>query len=141
MSVSRLPIVNDLPPVVAESVTVTLQDLAISTSTSVANLSSECQRLYANVTGPGVELDDESFPDFSDALEYSIRTPGKICYNKLKAKASEFGDDPLMTYLRITLGVDGVRSYHLIDAWDTLTVVPGQFSWSAFRDRNMAFEA
>jgi len=26
----------------------------------------------------------------------------------LKSKADEFGDDPLMTYLRITLGLDEV---------------------------------
>ncbi|KAF8069883.1 RmlC-like cupin domain-containing protein [Lyophyllum atratum] len=105
VSIGSLPIVNDLPPIVAESVEVTLEDLAISTTTSIANLSPECQRLYANVTGPGVKLDDKNFPDFSQALEFSIRTPGKICYEKLKAKADEFGD-PEMTYLRITLGSD-----------------------------------
>lgn len=92
----------------AESVDVTLEDLAVATTTSIANLSKECQRLYANVTGPGVKLDDKNFPDFSQALEYSIRTPGKLCSEKLKAKTSEFGGDPLMTYLRITLGTDEV---------------------------------
>ncbi|KAF7969452.1 hypothetical protein HWV62_22333 [Athelia sp. TMB] len=105
ISIGSLPVVNDLPPIVAESVAVTLEDLAVATTTSIANLSPECQRLYANVTGPGVKLDDKNFPDFSQALEYSIRTPGKLCYEKLKSKSGEFGD-PLMTYLRITLGSD-----------------------------------
>ncbi|GLB44970.1 hypothetical protein LshimejAT787_1900480 [Lyophyllum shimeji] len=111
VSIGSLPIVNDLPPVVAESVDLTLEDLAIGTTTSIANLSPECQRLYANVTGPAVQLDDKNFPDFSQALEYSIRTPGKLCYERLKQKAKEFGrEDPTMTYLRITLGSDGGNS-------------------------------
>jgi hypothetical protein len=99
--------VNDLPPVIAESIKLTLEDLAIGTTTSIANLNPACQRLYTNVNGPGIQLNDENFPDFSEALEYSIRTPGKICYEMLKSKASEFGD-PMMTYLRITLGLDEV---------------------------------
>ena len=92
----------------AESVAVTLEDLAVATTTSIANLSPECQRLYANITGPGVKLDDKNFPDFSQALEYSIRTPGKLCFEMLKSKSGEFGDSS-MTYLRITLGSDEVR--------------------------------
>lgn len=93
----------------AESVDVTLEDLAVGTTTSIANLSNVCQRLYANIAGPGVKLDDKNFPDFSQALEYSIRTPGKLCFEKLKSKSS-FGKNPLMTYLRITLGTDEVKS-------------------------------
>ncbi|KAF9459693.1 hypothetical protein BDZ94DRAFT_1120817, partial [Collybia nuda] len=65
VSICMLPIVRDLPPLIAESADVTLEDLAVGTTTSIANLSLECQRLYANITGPGVKLDDKSFPDFS----------------------------------------------------------------------------
>jgi hypothetical protein len=88
-----------------------LEDLALNTTTSVANLDPPCRRLYANVSGPNIQLNDKNFPDFSEALEYSIRTPGRICYEKLKSKAEEskYGPNPLMTYLRITLGLDEVR--------------------------------
>lgn len=92
---------------IAQSVELTLEDLAIGTTTSIANLNPACQRLYTNVTGSGIQLNDKNFPDFSEALEYSIRTPGKICYKMLKSKEGEFGD-PMMTYLRITLGLDQV---------------------------------
>jgi hypothetical protein len=86
-----------------------LEDLALNTTTSIANLDPACQRLYANIAGPNIQLNDKDFPDFSEALEYSIRTPGRICHEKLVSKAAEFGGhDPLMTYLRITLGLDEV---------------------------------
>jgi hypothetical protein len=106
VSIGGLPIVNDLPPVIAESVALSLEDLALNTTTSIANLDPPCRRLYANITGPNIQLNDKNFPDFSEAIEYSIRTPGRICYEMLKSKADEFGGDPLMTYLRITLGLD-----------------------------------
>jgi len=106
IAVSRLPIVRDLPLVVAGSAGFTLEDLAARTVTSVVNLSPKYQRLYANIASPGVRLDDEDFPDFSQAIEHSIRTPGKLCCERLKKKASEFGGDPAMTYLRVTLGFD-----------------------------------
>jgi hypothetical protein len=40
----------------------------------------------------------------SDAIRYSIKTEGCVLNKKLKDKATEFGDDPQETYLRITLG-------------------------------------
>jgi hypothetical protein len=40
----------------------------------------------------------------SDAIRYSIETKGCLPNNKLKDKATEFGDDPHETYLRVTLG-------------------------------------
>ncbi|KIM79005.1 hypothetical protein PILCRDRAFT_10664 [Piloderma croceum F 1598] len=106
VSIGRLPIVDDLPPVITESIALSLEDLALNTTTSIANLDPACQRLYGNIAGPNIQLDDKNFPDFSQALEYSIRTPGCICYENLKSKVGEFGNDPSMTYLRITLGLD-----------------------------------
>jgi hypothetical protein len=58
-------------------------------------------------------LNDPSFPDFSKAIEYSIKTPGCWCNTTLKAKANEFSKtDPniLETYLRITLGQNNGES-------------------------------
>jgi len=58
-------------------------------------------------------LDTPDFPDFTQAIEYSIRTPGKWCYQKLLDKSREFNPDkpnPLETYLRITLGQNNGES-------------------------------
>ena len=72
-----------------------------------ANLSSECQRLYANIAGEKIVLDTPDFPDFSKAIERSVNTEGLICQKLLKKKAGEFGkEDYMSTYLRITLGSD-----------------------------------
>lgn len=72
-----------------------------------ANLSAQCQRLYANVAGAKVLLDTPDFPDFSQAIERSVNTEGLMCQKLLKKKAGEFGkEDYMSTYLRITLGAD-----------------------------------
>lgn len=102
-----LPVTVSLPPFVVRDEQVTLENLARGDVTVVENLPPECQRLYANVAGPRVTLDTEDFPDFSKAIEYSINTPGRLCFERLEEKASEFGKkDPQATYLRVTLGED-----------------------------------
>jgi predicted metal-dependent enzyme (double-stranded beta helix superfamily) len=60
------------------------------------------------------------------AIENSISTPGNWCYNKLKSKENEFGDDPKMTYLRITLGQNNGESpgvAYVMEIWP-----PGHYS-------------
>ncbi|KAJ7482462.1 hypothetical protein FB451DRAFT_1364525 [Mycena latifolia] len=102
-----LPIVEKLPPIIVPSDSITLDQLAMSSATVPANLSAECQRLYANVAGANILLDAPDFPDFSQAIERSVNTDGLLCQRLLKKKASEFGkEDYLSTYLRITLGAD-----------------------------------
>ena len=52
-------------------------------------------------------LNDDDFPDFSKAIEYSIKTEKMWCNTTLKNKSTEFSKDKpnvLETYLRITLG-------------------------------------
>lgn len=78
-----------------------------------ANLSPMCQKLYDCISGTNFTLNDSGFPYFSDAIEHSIRTPGKWCYEMLKKKATEFDKDkpnPSETYLRITLGENNGES-------------------------------
>jgi hypothetical protein len=58
-------------------------------------------------------LNSDDFPDFSDAIEYSIITEGKWCNTRLKEKSREFNKDKsniLETYLRITLGQNNGES-------------------------------
>lgn len=102
---SPTPVVRDLPAVIVSDQAVSLEDLARGNVTVVANLSEGCRVLYANVAGADIQLDTPDFPDFSDAINHSILTPGCVCYELLKKKEAEFGKpNPRGTYLRITLG-------------------------------------
>lgn len=103
---------------------ITLDQLAIGSATVPENLSTECQRLYANVAGPKILIDTDDFPDFSQAIERSVNTEGLICQKLLKKKASEFGkEDYSSTYLRITLGADLGNSPgppYVLEIWPAL---------------------
>ncbi len=84
----------------------TMDDVAANAYLPHSALSPAGQVLYHCVSGKRFTLNTPDFPDFADAIEYSIRTPGLWCNTRLKEKATEFGKDPqpLETYLRITLG-------------------------------------
>lgn len=116
-----LPVVLAPPPVLVSSERITLETIARNEATVIANLPDACQVLYGNVAGPEIELDTPDFPDFSAAIDYSIITPGCICYEKLKEKATEFGkNDPDETYLRITIGPnrgDSPGSPYVLEIW------------------------
>ena len=102
-----MPIVEKLPPFIVPSDSITLDQLAVGSVTVPANLSPECQRLYANVAGANIALDTPDFPDFSRAIERSVNTEGLLCQKLLKKKSGEFGEENYQTtYLRITLGTD-----------------------------------
>ncbi|KAG8630742.1 hypothetical protein KVT40_002361 [Elsinoe batatas] len=102
--INPLPIVIDRSPFVLSADKVTLLDLEKGTYTAPVNLPEACQVLYGNVAGANIVLNDDDFPDFSDAIQRSCITEGCWAYNKLKEKQGEFGSDPNGTYLRITLG-------------------------------------
>ncbi|KAJ3483071.1 hypothetical protein NLI96_g6558 [Meripilus lineatus] len=102
-----LPLVADLPPYIINNSDVTLSDLENNNFTVPQNLTPECQRLYHNVAGANILLDDKSFPYFSQAIQESVNTEGKLGFNMLAKKAAEFGKPDIEgTYLRITLGRD-----------------------------------
>lgn len=119
-----LPVVEKLPPIIVSSSDITLDLLATGSATVPANLSLECQRLYANVAGANILLDTPDFPDFSQAIERSVNTEGLICQTLLKKKAGEFGkEDYKSTYLRITLGADlgnSPGSPFVLEIWPAL---------------------
>jgi hypothetical protein len=112
-----------------------------------SNLPDACQQLYANVTGKKIILDDDDFPEFSQAIQHSCTTPGCWAYETLEAKATEFDKthpDRLQTYLRITLGYNGVR-YSLkqsspITELKFNVLILGQFSWYPLCDGDLALE-
>lgn len=107
------PITARIPLVVKHMDELTIEHLAATTHMPIANLPPICQKLYNCIAGKNFRLDTPDFPDFSQAIEYSIRTPGLWCYNKLQDKSREFNPDKpdiLETYLRITLGENNGES-------------------------------
>ena len=100
------PITSVVPLKIKDTSELTMEDVAGTEFLPSANLSSSAQILYNCISGPKFTLNTPDFPDFSDAIEYSINTPGLWCNTRLTQKATEFDKDPqpLETYLRITLG-------------------------------------
>ncbi len=90
----------------------TMDDVATNTYLPYSALPSAGKTLYDCVAGENFTLDTPEFPDFAEAINYSINTPGLWCNTRLKEKAMEFGKDPqpLETYLRITLGQNNGES-------------------------------
>ncbi|RIA80263.1 hypothetical protein C1645_810519 [Glomus cerebriforme] len=104
---NNFPVTIDPSPFIIKHEDATLEELESGKATIIDNLPKECKELYWNIVGSKISLNSSDFPDFADAIEYSINTPGLICYEKLKEKACEFGEyNPKETYLRITLGED-----------------------------------
>lgn len=103
----RDPVTAEPPMRVVSHDTLTMADIAYGRVTVPASLTPTCQKLYDNVAGARFLLDTPDFPDFSAAIEASIRDPDGWCAKVLKRKADEFGShDVLKTYLRITLGLN-----------------------------------
>lgn len=107
------PITTNIPLLVKDTNQLTMDDIAKSTYMPKANLPLICQKLYDCIAGDKFTLNTPDFPDFAQAIEYSIRTPGLWCYNKIRDKSREFNPDKpniLETYLRITLGQNNGES-------------------------------
>ncbi len=106
------PITTIVPLLVKNTNELTMDDIASNKFLPHSALSSSAQKLYDCVSGEKFVLDTDDFPEFSQAIEYSIATPGLWCNTRLKEKATEFGKDPnpLETYLRITLGENNGES-------------------------------
>jgi len=108
---------------------ITMEAIARGDGIPIANLSETSQKLYNCVSGKKFILNTPDFPEFSDAIEHSIRTPGLWCNTKIKEKSKEFNKDKpneLETYLRITLGQNNGESPgipYVMEIWP-----PGHYS-------------
>ena len=112
------PVVTKVPLFVKGKMS--LHSLAKGNHFPHSNLSMISQRLYNCVVDTKL---NESFK-LGKAIEKSIKTGW--CYNKLKSKENEFGNDPNMTYLRITLGQNNGESpgvAYVMEIWP-----PGHYS-------------
>ena len=113
MKIIRDPVRKRIPMYVKNTDDLTMNDVAGYFYLPNANLTPVGQQLYNCIAGKKFILDDNDFPDFSKAIEYSIKTPGLWCYQKLKDKSTEFNPDKpniLETYLRITLNQNNGES-------------------------------
>lgn len=109
----RDPITRSVPLYVKATDELSMEMIASSNYLPKANLSIIAQKLYDCIAGKQFTLNSPDFPEFSQAIEQSIRTPGKWCYERLKQKATEFDKDKpneKETYLRITLGENNGES-------------------------------
>lgn len=109
----RDPITRVVPLLVKDKEALTMDLLAAGTYMPNANLSIIAQKLYDCIAGKHFVLDSSDFPEFSQAIEHSIKTPGLWCHERLKQKATEFDKDKpdeKETYLRITLGENNGES-------------------------------
>jgi hypothetical protein len=109
----RDPITQSIPLRIKNTDDLTMDDIASGTILTSSSLSFSAKKLYDCISGKKFLLDTPDFPDFSRAIEHSIRTPGLWCYERLKQKANEFSKDkpfPDETYLRITLGQNNGES-------------------------------
>ena len=101
------PIITDVPLLIKNTCDLTVHDIAENKYLPKAHLNLVAQQLYDCISGPNFVLNNGDFPEFTQAIEYSIKTEGCWCYNKLQEKSTEFNKDvPNIneTYLRITLG-------------------------------------
>ena len=113
LKILRDPITMKIPLLVKNTDELTMNDIAYGNYLPKSNLSIISQKLYDCISGKKFILDDDDFPDFSKAIEYSIITPTMWCHKKLKDKSKEFNPDKkniLETYLRITLGQNNGES-------------------------------
>jgi len=111
--VLRDPITRTVPLLVKDKEELTMDLLAAGKHMPKANLSIVAQKLYECIAGKQFVLDTPDFPEFSQAIEHSILTPGKWCHERLKQKSTEFDKnkpDEKETYLRITLGENNGES-------------------------------
>lgn len=77
--------------------------IEIQSAIPPSKLERPCRDLYDSIIN--FRLNTEDFPDFVQAIEYSVKNPAGWCYKKLQEKANRFGrPNPLATYLRITYG-------------------------------------
>jgi len=106
-SILRDPITRSVPLFIKNTEELTMKSIALGHHMPKANLSSISQKLYDCIAGKHFRLDTPDFPQFTKAIEYSLATPGKWCYERIQQKATEFSKDKpnyKETYLRITLG-------------------------------------
>jgi hypothetical protein len=113
INILKDPITLKIPLTIKNIDYLSMLDIATGNFLPKSSLLISAEKLYNCISGKKFILDDDDFPDFSKAIEYSIATPNLWCYEKIKDKSTEFNKDKpniLETYLRITLGQNNGES-------------------------------
>jgi hypothetical protein len=113
VNVLKDPITLKIPLIIRNTDELSMHHIASGKFLPKSNLATTSEKLYNCISGKNFILDNTDFPDFSNAIEYSLATPGKWCHEKIKDKSTEFNKDKpniLETYLRITLGENNGES-------------------------------
>lgn len=122
------PITSPVSLLIKKTNQLTMEDIARNAYLPNSALSPASRGLYDCISGARFVLNTPDFPDFAEAIEYSINTPGLWCNTRLIEKSTEFSKikHPLETYLRITLGQNNGESPgipYVMEIWP-----PGHFS-------------
>jgi hypothetical protein len=125
---AKNPFICDLPPFILDSSQTNLFILDESNFVFSASLPVACKELYDNISHCNLNYNEDlESVLLSDAIRYSIETEGCLLNKKLEDKATEFGDDPHETYLRITLGHSLGKSPgipYVLEIWPTSNYSP-----------------
>lgn len=117
LKILQVPVTLDPSPRLVPSSAITMEGIATNSFSVIDDLPAACGRLYANVAGPGMTLTPADFPEFAQAIQYSIVTPGALCHEKLVLKNKE---NPLFGYLRVTLDAnmgDSPGQPYVLEIW------------------------
>lgn len=114
LKVLDMPVTLTPSPHLIASSEMTMEIIANNSASVIDDLPPACKVLYANVAGPGMNLAPPDFPEFAQAIQYSIVTPGGLCHEKLREK------DPAFGYLRVTLDAnmgDSPGQPYVLEIW------------------------
>jgi hypothetical protein len=111
MRLLRDPVVATVPLEVRGTELLTMADVAHNRYLPAAALPEAARQLYGTIAGPSFELNTADFPEFAQAIKYSIENEKGWCFQKLEHKRKENAPDQKnRVYLRITLGQNGGES-------------------------------
>ncbi len=111
MRLLRDPVVTTVPLEVRGTELLTMDDVAHNRYLPAAALPEAARQLYGTIAGPRFELNTADFPEFAQAIKYSIENEKGWCYQLLQSKSEKNPTDQKnRVYLRITLGQNGGES-------------------------------
>lgn len=94
--------ITEEPMIILDHDRMTISALADGKTSTISRFPSELQELYELISGNDFRVDTPDFPEFSNAIQWSITNPDGWCYKKILEKAR--GKSLKRVYLRITLG-------------------------------------
>ncbi|CAK0784442.1 hypothetical protein CVIRNUC_007646 [Coccomyxa viridis] len=131
VTLSRCPLIANPPSLVMDSRHLTLLDLGSREYLASSDLPPACQVLYQHLSQPCIDLNwcaSGRSCRLTDAISYSLRTPGALLHTCCQAKAARLGPgmSPRQCYIRVSVGLPCGTSPgipYVMEIWP-----PGHFS-------------